>query len=105
MKKTDIEPTKQYIDDEKQYIDDKKQYIEKLIDAGLTKKTAENAMKLFAEFGVRSFFSRADTINILRITATPASTLLKKLYEKGVTEAVSGLGKGKYRFSPAFFYK
>ncbi len=33
-------------------------------------------------------------------TPSPASTLLKKLADMGVTEAVSGLGKGKYRFKP-----
>ena len=34
----------------KQYIETRKQYIDKIITAGLTKKTAANAMKLFSEF-------------------------------------------------------
>ena len=94
---------KQYIAAEKQYIAEKKQYIEKLIAAGLSKRTAENTAKLYAEFGLTGFFGRSDVIPILNITVTPASTLLKKLTEAGVTEAVSGMGKGKYRFNPAFF--
>ncbi len=96
---------KQYIDSEKQYIGDSKKYIEQLIAAGLSKRTAENAAKLYAEFGLSRFFGRTDVVSILEITVTPASTLLKKLAEAGITEAVSGMGKGKYRFSPIFFRK
>ena len=97
------ELTKQYIDPQKQYIGDGKQYIEKMIASGLTKKTATNAMKLFSEFGFEKFFSRTDAAPILGITVTPASTLLKKLADLDITESVSGLGKGKYRFNPQFF--
>ena len=94
---------KQYIEPQKQYIGDEKQYIDKMIVAGLTKKTATNAMKLFSEFRFEKFFSRTDAAPILGITVTPASTLLKKLADLGITESVSGLGKGKYRFNPQFF--
>ena len=94
---------KQYIEPQKQYIGDEKQYIDKMIWAGLTRKTATNAAKLFAEFGLDKFFGRSDAVDVLGITVTPASTLLKKLSDAGITEAVSGLGKGKYRFDPSFF--
>lgn len=94
---------KQYIEPQKQYIGDEKQYIEKMVAAGLTKKTAMNAMKLFSAFGLEKIFSRADVAPILNITITPASTLLKKLADLGITESVGGLGKGKYRFNPSFF--
>lgn len=94
---------KQYIGEEKQYIGDGKQYIEKMIAAGLSKRTAENGAKLYSEFGVSNFFGRSDVVSVLDITNTPASTLLKKLAEAGITEAVSGMGKGKYCFNPAFF--
>ena len=94
---------KQYIDSQKQYISDEKQYIQKLIAVGLTQKTAMNTMKLFSAFGLEKIFSRSDAAPILNITITPASTLLKKLSDLGITESVSGLGKGKYRFNPQFF--
>lgn len=94
---------KQYIDSQKQYISDEKQYIQKLIAVGLTQKTAMNTMKLFSAFGLEKIFSRSDAAPILNITITPASTLLKKLSDLGITESVSGLGKGKYRFNPVFF--
>ena len=94
---------KQYIDPQKQYIADEKQYIDKMVTAGLTKKTAMNTMKLFSVFGLETIFSRTDAAPVLNITITPASTLLKKLVDYGITESVSGLGKGKYRFNPRFF--
>ena len=94
---------KQYIEPQKQYIGDEKQYIDKMAAAGLTKKTAMNAMKLFSAFGFETIFSRSDVTPILEITTTPASALLKKLADCGITEAVSGLGKGKYRFNPWYF--
>lgn len=94
---------KQFIEPQKQYIGDKKQYIDKLLSSGLTQKTATHAVKLFNEFGFESFFSRSDVVDIVGITVTPASALLKKLLDVGITEAVNGMGKGKYRFNPRFF--
>ena len=94
---------KQDIEESKQYIGDKKQYIEKMIAAGLSKRSAENAGKLYAEFGLSRFFGRSAILPVLDITITPASTLLKKMEAAGITEPVSGMGKGKYRFNPAFF--
>ncbi len=95
--------SKQYIEDDKQYIRARKQDIDKLVAAGLSKRSAENAAKLYDEFGLECFFGRSDIIPLLNITITPASSLLKKLADAGITEAVSGMGKGKYRFSPEFF--
>ena len=97
------ELNKQYIDDSKQYIQDGKQYIDKMLAAGISKRTAENAVKLYAEFGLTRFFGRSDVLLVLEITITPASTLLKHLTAAGIIEAVRGMGKGKYRFNPAFF--
>ena len=94
---------KQYIAGDKQYFQTRKQYIDKLIAAGLSKRSAENAARLYDEFGLERFFGRSDILPLLNITITPASSLLKKLAEAGITEAVSGMGKGKYRFNPAFF--
>lgn len=94
---------KQYIESSKQYIGDTKQYIEKMIAAGLSKRSAENATKLYAKFGLDHFFGRSDIVPVLEITATPASTLLKNLAAAEITEAVRGMGKGKYRFNPVFF--
>ncbi|MDO4845009.1 MAG: hypothetical protein Q3977_00170 [Oscillospiraceae bacterium] len=39
----------------------------------------------------------------LTVTPSPASELLRKLLSAGIIESVSGMGKGKYRFSPTFF--
>ena len=103
LKKQDVGSEKQYIDNGKQYIGDEKQYIEKMIAAGLSKRSAENAVKLYEAFGLSRFFGRSDILPVLEITITPASTLLKKMEAAGITEHVNGMGKGKYRFDPAFF--
>ena len=101
--KQHIDGQKQNIEEQKQYIEDLKQYIDRISAAGFTKKTTANAVKLLRAFGFERFFSRSDVMELLGITASPATTLMKKLSELGITEAVSGMGKGKYRFNPAFF--
>ena len=67
---------------------------------GVSAKTADHVRRMFAVYGFETIFGRGDVTELLGITASPASTLLKKLVDMGITEAVSGLGKGKYRFKP-----
>lgn len=98
--KQDIGNTKQDIDGKKQDIDGAFPYGNVLKAAGASAKTADHVRKMFAEYGFEIIFGRSDVTSLLNITASPASTLLKKLADMGVTEAVSGLGKGKYRFKP-----
>ena len=43
-------------------------------------------------------FARADIMALAGITSTPAGELIKKLKEAKLIEAVSGQGKGKYKF-------
>ena len=43
-------------------------------------------------------FGRTDVMRTLGLTASPASELLKKMLQLGLTEAVTGKGKGKYVF-------
>ncbi len=94
---------KQDIGEKKQDIQAKKQDIDRILGAGLPKKSASNAILLFERFGFEQIFSRPDVMEILSITPSPASELLRKLQAAGVIEPLSGMGKGKYRFSPAFF--
>lgn len=48
------------------------------------------------EFG--GIFGRNDIMEILSISITAAGNLLNNLKNVGLIEAVSGYGKGKYRF-------
>ncbi len=77
--------------------------IQKLMEAGFSKKTASNAIKLYNKFGIQTVFGRTEVIDALELSHSAASDLLKKLVSAGITESVSGLGKGKYRFNPQFF--
>ena len=94
---------KQDIESEKQDIQDKKQDIEQIVSAGIPKKSATNAVLLFEAFGFDRFFGRTEVMELLSLTPSPASELLRKLSAADILAPVSGMGKGKYRFNPAFF--
>lgn len=64
----------------------------------VSERTKSNILNLFNEFGYEKIFSRGDVIKSLGITERPASTLVKRMYELGITEKMIGVGKGKYRF-------
>ena len=83
---------KQDIGGQKQDIDNEKQ------DIGTTLSAHQQNQfkKIAAEFGKQTVFGRSDIVDVLGITASPASALIKKLLEAGKIEAVTGHGKGKY---------
>ena len=83
---------KQDIDTAKQDIEAKKQDIEK----GLSSHQQKQFEIIAASFGKGTVFGRSDIVKVLNITPSPASALIKKLYEAKVIEPVSGHGKGKY---------
>ena len=89
LEKQDIEPEKQDIQTQKQDIG---------MPDGVKPKTKAHIGKLFADFGHDAVFGRTDVMRILGLTASSASELLKKMLQLGLTEAVTGRGKGKYVF-------
>ena len=89
LEKQDIEPKKQDIQTQKQDIG---------MPDGVKPKTKAHIGKLFAAFGHDAVFGRTDVMRTLGLTASPASELLKKMLQLGLTEAVTGKGKGKYVF-------
>lgn len=97
-----IQNTKQDIESKKQDIGSKKQDIESGNqdfggDLGFSLKTEKHIQTLKQVIG-NSVFSRVEVINILSLTPSPASALIKKMLVIGIIEKVSGLGKGRYRF-------
>lgn len=68
--------------------------------AGLSPISARHAQKLYAFFGSEGVFSRSQVTEILGITPSPASELLRKLLAASLISKVKGKGKGKYRFTP-----
>lgn len=65
----------------------------------LRNKTKKNIECLYLSFGKEKIFGRTDVMNVLSITESPASALLKKMRELGLIESIIGVGKGKYRFA------
>lgn len=99
--KQNIGTLKQDIEKPKQDIGTWPLLEDKLKAAGISRKTLVNAEKIYAKYGCGTVFSRKDIISTLGITESPASELLKKLLLAKAIEAVRGMGKGKYVFSPA----
>ena len=88
--KQDIEASKQDIGRQKQDIE---------IPDHFKPKTKRSILVLFERFGYDQFFGRTRVMEVLNITASPASALLSKMLNAGVIISVSGHGKGKYRFT------
>ena len=92
--------------DEKRHIE---QRIERHIEGGdgflkvldgkkISPKAKVNIVKLHEAFGMEKIFGRSAVMGVLGLTERPASTLLNKMYSLGLTEKITGAGKGKYRF-------
>ena len=95
-KKQDIEPQKKDIGHEEQDIHISTTYAGCI--EGLSSKTTKNIEKLFGELMDKEYFGRTDIVNVLGITPSPASELIKKMLERQIICTVEGHGKGKYRF-------
>lgn len=61
-------------------------------------KTARHILKLREAFPGQEIFGRSDVMKVIDIKASRASEFLKELIKHKVIVAVSGHGKGKYRF-------
>ena len=86
---------------EKANIEEQKANIEEQkanIEAAFTAVTASHVCKLLDEFGFQTIFGRADVQRTLGLKPTRSTELIKEMAAGGFIEAVSGLGKGKYRF-------
>ncbi|MBQ6966662.1 MAG: hypothetical protein IJP84_02015 [Lachnospiraceae bacterium] len=88
--KQDIGNTKQDIESSKQDID---------IPDSITNKSKQHIQMLFEEYGSDRFFGRTEVMDLLKITASPASALIKKMLDMDIIIPMKGKGKGKYLFS------
>ena len=87
---------KQDIQAQKQDIEDKNSISNRTL--GLSPRTKQNIEKLYGVMGYNSVFGRSDIMNVVGITPSPASELIKRMLACGIIEPVKGYGKGKYRF-------
>ena len=89
---------KQDIGKGKQDIDVMNLFKTELKDTNFSTKTIRNIEALYDKYGNKTVFGRSDIIDVLKITASPASELINKLLKSGIIMPVSGMGKGKYIF-------
>ena len=101
--KQDIGAIKQDIQNTKQDIDRRESHVEVAED--VSKKTKQHIQELFETFGYDQFFGRTEVMRILSITASPASTLIKRMLEMKLIYPLKGKGKGKYLFSKEILVK
>ena len=92
--KVDIEGTKVDIETEK--VDIGNVLAEKRQDFSV--KTTIHIHRLFEKLGYDEIFGRSVVMELLELKASGASKLISNLVAAGVIEAVSGHGKGKYKF-------
>lgn len=64
----------------------------------VSSKMKNNILRLHDAFGMEKVFGRGDVVTVLKITESPASTLLGKMFDLSLTEKITGAGKGRYRF-------
>ena len=70
----------------------------------LRRLTIVNVSRILGTYQLReafpegAVFGRTEVMKVLGLKASGASELLMKLRKSGMVEAVSGQGKGKYRF-------
>lgn len=107
IRKQDIESEKQDIGGEKQDIQEDAYCTEErfpyeliLEENNIKGKTGKNMLNLYRAFQLEHIFSRQDVMDVLKITSSPASVLIKKMKVCGIIEPVKGIGKGRYRFKP-----
>ena len=82
--------------DVKQDIEETKQDI--FIPDEIGNKTKQHIWSLFYEYGYEKFFGRSEVMQLLGITASPASALIKKMIDSGIIYPIKDKGKGKYLF-------
>ena len=99
--KQDSNSAKQDSTEIKQDSNSTKQDFDRLVAAGLSVRLTNNVLRLLRQYGYDTPFGRMDVAELLDITKSPASELLKKLLSIGAV--VSGKGKGMYQFSSNFF--
>ena len=61
-------------------------------------KTTIHIYRLFEKFGYNEVFGRSAVMELVELKSSGASKLLSNLVQADVIEAVSGYGKGKYKF-------
>ena len=91
--------TKVAIEDENVAIAPEHLAIEVAIDGlNASQATIEKAKAVFASMGIDGIFGRSDIAAITNDSVTAAGNLITKLKNADLIEAVSGFGKGKYKF-------
>lgn len=99
--KVDIGEGKEDIEARKVEIQEEKVDIETVVSEkgkNFSAKPMIHIRRLLGEFGFEEIFGRSAVMEVLKLKGSGASKLLANLARADIIEAVSGYGKGKYKF-------
>ncbi len=99
IEKVTIDAKKVSIEKKKVAIDEEKVAFEERLNAtNFTKASKRKIVSLFEIYGPQAIIGRSDIVKVTGDSLTAAGKIIAKMKEQGLLEAVSGHGKGKYRF-------
>ena len=99
IEKVTIDAKKVSIEKKKVAIDEEKVAFEERLNAThFTKASKRKIISLFEIYGTQVIIGRSDIVKVTGDSLTAAGKIISKMKELGLLEAVSGHGKGKYRF-------
>lgn len=97
--KTGVSEGKRLFEGEKTVVSEQKQLFDRTLNGlNISSNAKEKIMQLYRNFGNDLIFSRADVMQIVGVTSSPAGDLINKMKNAHLIEPVMGHGKGKYRF-------
>ena len=99
IEKVTIDAKKVSFEKKKVAIDEEKVAFEERLNAThFTKASKRKIISLFEIYGTQVIIGRSDIAKVTGDSLTAAGKIISKMKELGLLEAVSGHGKGKYRF-------
>lgn len=99
IEKVTIDAKKVSVEKKKVAIDEEKVTFEERLNAtNFTKASKRKIVSLFEIYGTQAIIGRSDIVKVTGESLTAAGKIIAKMKEQGLLEAVSGHGKGKYRF-------
>lgn len=97
--KTGLPAQKQDFNEQKTGFPEQKQDFEDVVGTlEFTQHTLANIRTLYQQYGTEHSFSRTDIMNLLDLSASPASALIARLKEAGLIEPANGKKRGIYHF-------
>lgn len=99
IRKTGLPEQKQDFNAPETGLPEQKQDFEDIVGTlEFTQHTLANILTLYQQYGTEHSFSRADMMDLLGLSASPASALIARMKDTGLIELANGKKRGVYHF-------